>query len=282
MKFSLIIGTLNRSIELSTCLNSLKKQKYKDFEIIIVDQSKNELTKEMIKKYTCLNIIYKQVYFTGLSKARNYALQFITGSFFCLIDDDAIYDEYYLYNINELLKNQSKVIVSGQIWDLIEKADFCKYSDIKNRNQLTTREIFRYCPSAALTFPSQLLLDKNFFDENLGVGTPFSSGEETDCLLFATRNGYKVVYAENVKLSHPSGNLIKLEDKEINEKVNRYAKGQGALFCKKIKFQKDKRVIPYFIERLFRLIAKKIISYFQLKNNKELNFFLVGYKEFRG
>lgn len=45
MKFSLILATLDRSKEIKECLNSLTVQEEQDFEIIVIDQSDNDKTK---------------------------------------------------------------------------------------------------------------------------------------------------------------------------------------------------------------------------------------------
>ena len=57
MKFSLIIGTLNRCRELEICLESLRKQVFRDFEVIIIDQSINDSTQQLANGYQDLNII---------------------------------------------------------------------------------------------------------------------------------------------------------------------------------------------------------------------------------
>ena len=49
MKFSFIIGTINRTRELKYCIESLLTQSYREFEIIIVDQSENDLTEKLVK-----------------------------------------------------------------------------------------------------------------------------------------------------------------------------------------------------------------------------------------
>lgn len=51
MKFSLIIGTLNRCRELEICLESLRKQVFRDFEVIIIDQSINDSTQQLAKGF---------------------------------------------------------------------------------------------------------------------------------------------------------------------------------------------------------------------------------------
>ena len=98
MEFSLIMGTLNRAKETAICLRSLLKQKFKDFEVIIIDQSTDEETRKLAygAEFGGLNIIYTHVDFRGLSRARNAGLALASGRYFALIDDDAGYDENYL------------------------------------------------------------------------------------------------------------------------------------------------------------------------------------------
>ena len=76
MKFSLILATLDRSKEIKECLNSLTVQEEQDFEIIVIDQSDNDKTKTIVERFNTLNIKYYAVDFKGLSKARNYGLQY--------------------------------------------------------------------------------------------------------------------------------------------------------------------------------------------------------------
>ena len=95
MFFSLVIGTLNRSNCIRYCLESLRNQTYSDFEIIIVDQSEDDLTEKMLEDFRDLTIVYERVAFKGLSKARNEAIRQAKGDYLCLIDDDANYCEDY-------------------------------------------------------------------------------------------------------------------------------------------------------------------------------------------
>jgi glycosyltransferase involved in cell wall biosynthesis len=57
MKFSLIIGTLNRCRELEICLESLRKQVFRDFEVIIIDQSINDSTQQLANGYQDLILL---------------------------------------------------------------------------------------------------------------------------------------------------------------------------------------------------------------------------------
>ena len=61
MKFSFIIGTLNRPQELKYCIESLLAQTYAEYEIIIVDQSADNLTEKMVESFNEKPIVYNHV-----------------------------------------------------------------------------------------------------------------------------------------------------------------------------------------------------------------------------
>ncbi len=50
---SIIIPTLNEEKYLLGLLNSLKKQTYMDFEVIIADNNSKDRTKQIAKKHGC-------------------------------------------------------------------------------------------------------------------------------------------------------------------------------------------------------------------------------------
>lgn len=259
MRFSLIIGTLNRHEEIKLCLESISKQNFKDFEVVIVDQSKDELTRNVVNESVLKCIKYRKVEFKGLSRARNEALKMSDGEFFCLIDDDAYYPEDYLYTLDSLIKTEpNNRIFSGYMWNSIINASFVDYSKIKSGGVLSTREVIRYCPSPCITFPMRLKDEIGLFDEKFGVGSTFGSCEETDYLLRAMDVGYTVAYYDNLKIIHPHEKLKNSNYLVLNpKKINSYALGFGALARKHI----DKfNVSIYYLETVLKDVAKIILK----------------------
>ena len=55
MKISVIIPTYNEEDHIGECLDSLNTQTYKDYEVIVVDASPDDIGKENQKN--CINII---------------------------------------------------------------------------------------------------------------------------------------------------------------------------------------------------------------------------------
>jgi Glycosyltransferases, probably involved in cell wall biogenesis len=97
MKFSLIMATYGRSNEIENFLISLKNQTYKNFELIVIDQNDDDKAYKIIKKFqNDINIIYLKVSFKGLSKARNYGLNYASGQIIAFPDDDCEYPNDFI------------------------------------------------------------------------------------------------------------------------------------------------------------------------------------------
>ena len=81
---SIIIPTKNSAEFLEECLESIKKQSYKDIEIIVVDNFSTDTTVEIAKKYT------DKVFSQGPERStqRNFGVRQAKGKFVLIIDSD--------------------------------------------------------------------------------------------------------------------------------------------------------------------------------------------------
>lgn len=85
-KVSIIITTKNEEKNIENCLESIKKQTYKNVEIVVVDNSSIDKTKEIARKYTRL------VFEKGPERSaqRNYGAKKATGEYVLFLDADMI------------------------------------------------------------------------------------------------------------------------------------------------------------------------------------------------
>lgn len=105
--FSIIIAVYERSIELAELLQSLSKQTYKNFEVLVVDDgSKNRLESVANDYSTLLTIRYFYKENSGPGLSRNYGMQQAKGEYFIFLDSDTIVPNDYLSTINQALNNQ--------------------------------------------------------------------------------------------------------------------------------------------------------------------------------
>ena len=102
--FSIIIPVYNRPDEVNDLLESLSKQTYKDFEVIIVEDGSTVCCADAVKRYTrIVDIHYYYKENEGRSIARNYGLERAVGSYFIFFDSDCVIPEGYFEALNAVL-----------------------------------------------------------------------------------------------------------------------------------------------------------------------------------
>jgi len=103
MNFSLIICTYKRPQALLTLLETVSLQTLYPNEILIVDGSPDDLTKEMLTRNSFQNLIYYKVEESerGLTKQRNYGIARVSevSEVVCFLDDDTVLASNYFEEI---------------------------------------------------------------------------------------------------------------------------------------------------------------------------------------
>jgi|GEM_PF-417635 len=88
---SVIIATYNREKFIGAAVESVLKQTYKDFEVIIIDDGSNDSTKEIIESLKDSRIRYYYQDNKGRSNARNKAIELAKGKYITFLDSDDLY-----------------------------------------------------------------------------------------------------------------------------------------------------------------------------------------------
>lgn len=115
MKFTIFTPTYNREGLLITLYESLKKQTYKDFEWLIVDDGSVDNTNETVQQFIKENILNISYYYKengGKQRAYNYALDNAKGELFICLDSD---DEYVSNALETILEYWKKVEKNAKI-----------------------------------------------------------------------------------------------------------------------------------------------------------------------
>lgn len=246
---SLVTATLGRVDEIEDLLISLTNQTYKDFELILVDQNEHRLVEDLVGKYQALfSIIYIRSDKKGLSLNRNIGIKVASGNIIGFPDDDCYYNDNVLEQVYENLKNPDIKFVSVEAIDLLTNQKFIT----KPNKHLTRSNIIKFCISynVFLNFNPSLR-----FDEKLGVGAEFSSGEETDYLWTAISENDKGIFANTALVYHPQNSSSNNYHRAFS-----YGLGFGAIFKKEYFRTKKISVLLQFCMYLLRSLVGIVLS----------------------
>ena len=95
-KFSIVIPVYNVEDYIERCLESIKKQTFKDYEVIVVDDGCTDKSIEIAKQYDVKIIKTEHV---SVSEARNVGVKHTKGEYLIFLDSDDYWDKELLNEI---------------------------------------------------------------------------------------------------------------------------------------------------------------------------------------
>ena len=142
--FSIILPTYNREKEILKAIDSVVAQTFKNWELIVIDNTSNDTTEKVVKSFKNKKIFFYQIKNKGvIAKSRNYGISKSSGNYLCFLDSDDwwdkdklkyanlaakvgysfIYHDHYVYSPNRLIKKRkikSKVLTKPVFFNLIK------------------------------------------------------------------------------------------------------------------------------------------------------------------
>lgn len=137
-KFSILIPAYNAEKFILDNLNSLKQQRYRDWEAIVVNDGSTDNTLDVVssfvRKNPSLDIKIISIPNGGLANARNIALENCTGEYFCNLDADDFFEPEALAIVAEVNKAEHCDIY---YYDIID------YDEITNKKEIFSDKFWK-------------------------------------------------------------------------------------------------------------------------------------------
>ena len=170
MKISIIIPTYNEEEYLPKLLESIKKQGFTDYEIIVADADSNDNTREIAKDYGCV------VVDGGLPGiGRNNGAKVAQGELLLFLDSDLELTDDYLKNVIEEFEEEDLGIAITQMTPLSEKKRDKYLHELANWFMIAVENIK---PHGAGCYG--IISKKELHDECNGFDEDLTFGEDTD------------------------------------------------------------------------------------------------------
>ena len=134
MFFSIVIPVYNVEKYLEECVDSILKQKFTDYEIILVDDGSNDSSGDICDKYSEKYVFIKTIHKKngGQSDARNVGTAVALGDYIIYIDsDDYVSDDEFLSDISKHILTYGSEIVMykfSKYFDESKILDKCSFS----------------------------------------------------------------------------------------------------------------------------------------------------------
>ncbi len=192
-KVSVIMGTYNENPEIVTeAIESILKQSYENFELLIMDDSKSEETvsclNELSKKDARIKIIRKSERM-GLSGARNAGLKEAKGKYIAIMDgDDYSLPERFSLQVKYLEENPDVYVLGGQIKMMDSDSNIIseRHYPIKGFKLKLFAAYRNPLAHPAVMFRADLIKKGFYYDEALEMS------EDLDLWLRILNEGYEI------------------------------------------------------------------------------------------
>ncbi|MBR1386163.1 MAG: glycosyltransferase [Bacilli bacterium] len=163
MKLSIIVPNYNNDLYIKRCIISILKQKFTDFELIIIDDGSNDESKSIIKLFKDKRIKLIEQYNQNAAVARNRGLEIAKGELIYFLDsDDELFDENTL---KKMIKDiGEKDLLIGNYIIIDKNSNKLESYHLENDKQLDVTDFYKYCLISPV--PSNKLYKKSVIDNN--------------------------------------------------------------------------------------------------------------------
>lgn len=157
---SVIMATYNRAEYIEDAIDSIKRQTFKNYEIIVVDDGSTDNTKEILEKFK--DVRYIPLAHGGIATARNAAVKAARGKWIAFLDSDDMWKESKLQKqVDYLQAHPDCRIVYSEFSNFTEIPE--EEMDERQKELLRTDDIHWYLPSALVD--ARLFAEVGLFDK---------------------------------------------------------------------------------------------------------------------
>lgn len=225
-KVTVIIPVYNAAKYIGRCLDSVLRQSFQDYEILVINDGSTDESDIILKKYVKdypNKIRYVKQKNIGVAKTRNKAIRMAKGDYVSFIDNDDYVDEDYLKSL--VPRGKEDIVISGY-----RRPD--KDGKVRAEVELVDAPWSKFVVVApwAKVYRTKFLLEKEieFLDNNIGEDVYFNliALLEAKKIITLKYAGYNWFYNEqSVSNSRQKDfnklNVFKLLDKSYNELKSR-------------------------------------------------------------
>ncbi|MGF6953419.1 GT2 family glycosyltransferase [Neobacillus sp. B4I6] len=241
-KVTVCIVTWNSAKYLRNCLNSITKQSYKDFELLIIDNNSEDTTLEIIKELTPFARIVKNKKNLGFCGGHNLGISLSKGDYYMPFNPDIVAEPDFLKNMviaieladrkcgsvsgkllryDPLKNKKTNIIDSTGVYFKKNRRSLDRGSEEIDNGQFNNPEYVFGASGAAPLYNKEMLedikIDNQYFMEYF-----FAYREDVDLAWRAQHRGWNCIYYPNAIAYHVRNNTP-LKREQMSNLVNMHS-----------------------------------------------------------
>lgn len=279
---SVVVCTRNRGNRIVATLESLLANTYPCFEIIVIDQSTDDVTARAIAPYKSdSRLRYVPSETRGTGWARDLGLRAARGAVVAYTDDDCIVPVNWLEQMQRIFEENPHVAVAFcNVRPAPHDATAGFVPAYERTEDKVVRTMWDKCRArgigAGMAVRREPVLQMGGFDHCLGPGTVFSDCEDGDIAMRALLAGWWLYESAQVAVVH-DGFRTWEEGKAMNQ---RNWTGIGAAYAKPIKSGHWTAAPVIFYEAFIVALVKPLSRLLRLKKPQGIRSFYYFWKGF--
>ena len=230
MRYSVIIPVYNRPDEADELLQSLTRQSFKDFEVIIVEDGSSVPCKDVAERYqNILDIRYYAKPNSGPGQTRNYGAERSQGEYLIILDSDCILPEGYFAAVEEELQKAPTDAFGGPDRAHVSFTDIQKAINYSMTSFFTTGGIRGGKKKMDKFYPRSFNMGvRRTVYETLGGFSKMRFGEDIDFSIRIFKGGYTCRLFPDAWVYHKRRTDLKKFFKQVHNsgiaRINLYKK----------------------------------------------------------
>ena len=207
MKLSLVVASVDRTQELHDLLQGFATQPFRNFEVIIVDQNKDDRLVPIVAEFAAsFPLLHLRSEVRNCSHARNVGLEAATGDIVGFPDDDCMFQPDTMLRILQDFKQDPELtLLAGNCVSPTGELINGRWTPVSCR--IDDKTVWTTICGFAMWIRTDRAREVGGFDPAIGPGTQWGSGEEPDFALRLLRKGYRGYYDVSIGILHPNKHL---------------------------------------------------------------------------
>lgn len=203
LKASIVIPAYQAERTIGQCVESVLKDEYKDFEVIVVDDGSNDGTRRALEQIrdTRLKVLANETNL-GAAASRNYGIKEADGELIIFLDSDSYVDSGWIGQHVEAHSEIEAEIIGGGIVGVhstaVGKSDgFCNwFTSIPNSKSKYLKSL--HLPANNMSVKRDVVKKIGLLDESI----PSAGGEDSEYCYRALKNGIKIYFKSDLVAYH--------------------------------------------------------------------------------